>query len=133
MLPHKTIEQRLQHAVRAVLPDADVSTVLVRPSSDAKFGDYQANCAMPLGKRLGKPPREIAGQILAALDVAEFCETPQIALWPRRRVNDRHSPHTLIGRFARSRLCIRLTPTLSVLFYIDRRLSDPQRVRYPVR
>src|ERR1700750_2453799 len=60
---------------------ADLSglVALVLPSQDAKFGDYQANCAMPLGKRLGKPPREIAGQILAALDVAEFCETPQIA------------------------------------------------------
>src|SRR5262245_38938028 len=54
-------------------------TALVLPSQDAKFGDYQANCAMPLGKRLGKPPREIASQLIAALDVAEFCEPPQIA------------------------------------------------------
>jgi arginyl-tRNA synthetase len=52
---------------------------LVLPSQDAKFGDYQANVAMPLGKRLGKPPREIANQILASLDVADFCEPPQIA------------------------------------------------------
>src|SRR5204862_1939614 len=52
---------------------------LVLPSQDAKFGDYQANCAMPLGKRLGKPPREIATQLLAALDVAECCEPPQVA------------------------------------------------------
>src|SRR3954464_11771485 len=52
---------------------------LVLPSQDAKFGDYQANCAMPLGKRLGKSPREIATQLVAALDVAEFCEAPQIA------------------------------------------------------
>jgi arginyl-tRNA synthetase len=52
---------------------------LVLPSQDAKFGDYQANCAMPLGKRLGKPPREIAAQIISGLDVADFCEPPQIA------------------------------------------------------
>jgi arginyl-tRNA synthetase len=52
---------------------------LLLPSQDAKFGDYQANCAMPLGKRLGKPPREIAAQIIASLDVAEVCEPPQIA------------------------------------------------------
>src|SRR5262249_17272331 len=51
----------------------------VRSSQDPKFGDYQANCAMPLGKRLGKPPREIATQLIAGLDVAEFCETPEIA------------------------------------------------------
>src|SRR3954463_88695 len=52
---------------------------LVLPSQDAKFGDYQANCAMPLGKRLGKPPREIAAQLVSGLDVADFCEPPQIA------------------------------------------------------
>src|SRR6478735_3826262 len=52
---------------------------LVKASQDPKHGDYQANCAMPLGKRLGKPPREIATQLIAGLDVAEFCEPPQIA------------------------------------------------------
>ncbi len=52
---------------------------MVLPSQDAKFGDYQANCAMPLGKKLGKPPREIAGAIVAKLDVADLCEPPQIA------------------------------------------------------
>ena len=52
---------------------------MVLPSQDAKFGDYQANCAMPLGKRLGKPPREIAAQLVAALDVADLCEPPEIA------------------------------------------------------
>src|SRR6476620_11398489 len=52
---------------------------LILPSQDAKFGDYQANCAMPLGKRMGKPPREIATQLVAALDVADVCEPPDIA------------------------------------------------------
>ena len=52
---------------------------LVLPSQDAKFGDYQANCAMPLGKKLGKPPREIATQIIAALDIADWCDPPEIA------------------------------------------------------
>src|SRR4051794_41658753 len=52
---------------------------LVLPSQDAKFGDYQANCAMPLGKRLGKPPREIAPQLVATLDIAAFCAPAQTA------------------------------------------------------
>ena len=46
MLPHKLIEQRLQAAVNAVLPDADTATVLVRPCPDPKFGDYQSNVAL---------------------------------------------------------------------------------------
>ncbi len=52
---------------------------MVLPSQDTKFGDYQANCAMPLGKRLGQPPREIAQQLVDRLDVAEICEPPTIA------------------------------------------------------
>jgi arginyl-tRNA synthetase len=48
VLPHKQIEQRLQQAVRSVLPDADVSAVLVRPCPDPKFGDYQSNALMSL-------------------------------------------------------------------------------------
>ena len=49
------------------------------PAQGAKFGDYQANCAMSLGKRLGKPPREIAAQLVGVLDVSDFCEPAEIA------------------------------------------------------
>lgn len=56
---------------------------MIRPSTDAKFGDYQANCAMPLGKRLGKSPRDVAAELVAALDVggelAAMCHAPEIA------------------------------------------------------
>ncbi len=52
---------------------------MLLPSQDAKFGDYQANFAMSLGKRLGKPPREIAQQLLALAEVADFCEPPEVA------------------------------------------------------
>ncbi|MBI2826432.1 MAG: arginine--tRNA ligase [Planctomycetia bacterium] len=52
---------------------------LVRQSQDAKFGDYQANLAMPLAKQLARPPRDVAAQIVAHLDVADLCHEPQIA------------------------------------------------------
>jgi arginyl-tRNA synthetase len=52
---------------------------LVRQSQDPKFGDYQANFAMPLGKRLGRPPRDVAAQIVAGLDVAGLCDPPEVA------------------------------------------------------
>jgi arginyl-tRNA synthetase len=56
---------------------------MIRLSTDSKFGDYQANCAMPLGKRLGKPPREIAAELAAAVierpEIAVMCEPPEIA------------------------------------------------------
>jgi arginyl-tRNA synthetase len=88
VLPHKQIELKLQQAVRAVLPDlsrrseteADAvsSTVLVRPCPDPKFGDYQTNALMALAKGLKINPRQLAGDVLAKLDVAEFCEKPEI-------------------------------------------------------
>lgn len=52
---------------------------LIRPSQDAKFGDYQANFAMPLGKKLGKSPREVAAEIVSKFDYADFFEEPEIA------------------------------------------------------
>jgi len=52
---------------------------MVRPAQDAKFGDYQANCAMPLAKQAGLNPRELAAQIIAKLDIADLCQPAEIA------------------------------------------------------
>lgn len=52
---------------------------MVRRSQDPKFGDYQANCAMPLGKQLSRPPREVAAEIVERLDVSDLCDAPEIA------------------------------------------------------
>ena len=76
------LRDRFAAALRAMEVDAaDVPGLaeMVLPSQDAKFGDYQANLAMPLGKRLGKPPREVAKELVERLDVAELCEPPEIA------------------------------------------------------
>jgi arginyl-tRNA synthetase len=79
VLPHKQIEQRLQQAVRAVLPDADLATVLVRPCPDPKFGDYQSAALMALAKPRKLNPRQLAGDVLAKLDVSDVCEPVEIA------------------------------------------------------
>src|ERR1700742_4620432 len=41
--------------------------------------DYQCNLAMSLGKRLRRPPREVAGLIVAHLELDGVAETPEIA------------------------------------------------------
>ncbi len=79
MLPHKQIELRLQQAVRAVLPEAAVVAVLVRPCPDPKFGDYQSNALMSLAKARKLNPRQLAADVLAKLDVSEICEKVEIA------------------------------------------------------
>jgi arginyl-tRNA synthetase len=62
-----------------ILPDADVASVLVRPSSDSKFGDYQSNALMSLAKTRKINPRQLATDVLAKLDVSEWCEKVEIA------------------------------------------------------
>lgn len=52
---------------------------LVRPTADPRFGDYQANCAMPLAKQLGKPPREVAAALVEFLQVDDLCEPLEVA------------------------------------------------------
>jgi arginyl-tRNA synthetase len=63
------IEARLRDAVVAVLGEdhRDADPVL-RPSQNPKFGDFQANLAMALAKRLGQKPRELAEKLTAAMD-----------------------------------------------------------------
>src|SRR5579862_7646981 len=51
---------------------------LIKPA-DPKHADYQSNVAMALGKRVGRPPREVAQQIVANLKIDDLCELPTIA------------------------------------------------------
>ena len=98
MLPHQQIESALQAAVRAILPDADVAVVLVRPCPDPKFGDYQSNALMSLAKLRKLNPRQLANDVLAKLDVAGFCEPVEIA--GAGFLNFRLKPSVLAGALA---------------------------------
>ncbi len=95
MLPHKQIEARLQAAVRAVLPDADVVAMLVRPCPEPKFGDYQSNALIALAKARKMNPRQLATDVVARLDVAPWCEPVEIA--GAGFLNFRLAPAALVG------------------------------------
>src|SRR5262245_25831482 len=72
--------QQKFHAALAGLVDGPAPyAALVRPSQKPEFGDYQANCAMPLSKALGRKPREVAEEIVRRLDLGDVLETPQVA------------------------------------------------------
>ena len=53
--------------------------ILVTPSKDKAQGDFASNIALMGAKPAGKPPRELAGQILDALPEAEWLERVEIA------------------------------------------------------
>ena len=61
--PLATIADLLAPAFGALDPDGPAPDAVVRPSDRA---DAQANGALPLAKRLGRPPRDVAGDVLAA-------------------------------------------------------------------
>ncbi len=48
-------------------------------ATDPRFGDYQTNAALVLGKQRSENPRNLAEKILAELDVGDLCEPPVVA------------------------------------------------------
>jgi arginyl-tRNA synthetase len=53
---------------------------MIRRAGNPKFGDYQANCAMPIGKLVSDAnPREIASRVIDKLRLDDLCEPPEIA------------------------------------------------------
>jgi arginyl-tRNA synthetase len=48
-------------------------------ATDPRFGDYQTNVALILGKQRGENPRALAEKIVAQLDVSDVSEPPAVA------------------------------------------------------
>src|SRR6201985_983163 len=75
--PEQVLAQRVRDAIVASFgPEYDDADPLIRPSS---FADFQANAALPLGKRLGRPPPEGAAGLTSHLDVAGICAEPEVS------------------------------------------------------
>jgi arginyl-tRNA synthetase len=75
--PQQVLAQRVHDAIVASFgPEYGDADPLIRPSS---FADYQANVALPLGKRLGRPPREVAAELAGRLDVTDMCAAPEVS------------------------------------------------------
>jgi arginyl-tRNA synthetase len=74
--PLKMLSERFVAAIRAAFPGADPALLdpAIAPSRQAKFGDFQSNVAMPLGRALGLPPREVALRISERLDLGDIAE-----------------------------------------------------------
>jgi arginyl-tRNA synthetase len=70
------LAKKLSDALRAAgLPDAGELT----PASDPRFGDYQTNAALVLGKQRGENPRVLAEKIVAQIEAGDLCESPAVA------------------------------------------------------
>src|SRR6059036_1332984 len=70
------LAKKLSNALAAAgLPDAGELT----PATDPRFGDYQTNAALVLGKERGENPRALAEKVIVRFDIGELCEPPTVA------------------------------------------------------
>ena len=51
----------------------------LRPATRPQFGHFQSNVALRLAKEQGRPPREVASDIVSQLEVGDLCDPPEIA------------------------------------------------------
>jgi arginyl-tRNA synthetase len=75
--PRDVLAQRVSAALGAAFgPEYEAADPVIRPSS---FADYQSNAALPLAKKLGRPPRDIAADIIGHLDLDGVAEPPEVS------------------------------------------------------
>ena len=75
--PEVTLGRLVAQALAAEFgPDYGDADPVIRPS---QFADFQANVALPLAKRLGRPPREVAAQLASHLAGTDVCELAEVS------------------------------------------------------
>lgn len=62
----KTIQNSLIETIQTLYGDVDTSRIVVEPPRDPSHGHMSTNAAMLLGKQVGKPPRDVAQDIVEA-------------------------------------------------------------------
>ena len=72
------LEERISTAMKAVAVRDDCAAI-VKPATDVRFGDYQANGVMALAKKLKTNPRKLAEEVVRNLDLSDICEPPEVA------------------------------------------------------
>ena len=73
--PLQVLADRFRAAIAAAFPEAGPDAdPLITGTKNPALGDFQSNAAMPLAKKLGKKPRDIAAAIASRLDIADIAE-----------------------------------------------------------
>src|SRR5437762_368063 len=79
-VPMDTFQSLLAKKLSEALAKAGLPTAgELTPATDRRFGDYQTNAALVLGKERGENPRALAEKIAAHFDIGDLCETPAVA------------------------------------------------------
>ena len=105
----------------------------VREAADPKFGDYSGTMAMPLAKKAGKKPREIAAAIIDRLEVGALFEKPLEPVGPgfiNVRIRDEALSQAIVTASKDSRLGIEeiLHPEVIIVDYSSPNVAKPMHV-----
>ncbi|MGA4670259.1 arginine--tRNA ligase [Propionibacteriaceae bacterium Y1923] len=74
-LPASSLPAQLTERVQAVVGvDPEM-----RPATKPQFGHFQSNVALRLAKSEGRPPREVAADLVARLELDDLCEPLEVA------------------------------------------------------
>ncbi len=75
--PQQVLAARVRDALGAAF-GADYASAdpLIRPSA---FADFQSNAALPLARKLGRPPHDVASEIVGHLDAGDICAPPTVS------------------------------------------------------
>jgi arginyl-tRNA synthetase len=77
----KAVIDTLEERISAVMAEigGQKAPAIVRPATDAKFGDYQANGVMALAKELKANPCKLAEDVVKKLELDDICQPPEVA------------------------------------------------------
>ncbi len=75
--PQQVLAARVRDALGTAF-GADYASAdpLIRPSA---FADFQSNAALPLARKLGRPPHDVASEIVGHLDAGDICAPPTVS------------------------------------------------------
>ena len=92
--PRTAISTAFSEAIEKTLGSDFADTdPLIRNTANPEMGDFQCNAAMGLAKRVGKPPRDLAQELIDAVELTDIAEMPEIA--GPGFINIRLKPETL--------------------------------------
>ncbi|MCM2374025.1 arginine--tRNA ligase [Aporhodopirellula aestuarii] len=126
------LRKRFHAALTELTDQPDEYAGMIRVAADPKFGDYQSNACMPLGKKVGQSPRDVAAKLVDTLQADDICEAPEIAGpgFINLKLRDEFLSKTLADMLSDDRVGVSVTsdPETIVIDYSSPNVAKPMHV-----